>query len=342
MSDAPKTIRIATRRSRLALAQTRYVSTELKQRTPGLEIEEVQIETRGDQILDKPLAEVGGKGLFVSEVEAALLDGRADIAVHSMKDMPAELADGLVIAAMPEREDPRDVLLTMDGVEIDALEAASRVGTASLRRQCQLKAHRPDLAFKTLRGNVDTRLRKLKEGPYDGIVLALAGLRRLGLDREWKHWVIPKHISIPAVGQGAIGIEVRATDTPVLSLVAALDHRKTRIEVEAERALLAKLEGSCKIPVAGHAILEDGGRLNLQGMVGDVQGTKIIHGATDSYFSDPDPGSWVQQAKDLGDELGESLLARGAGELVRQALAAEARHHKQGNGGGGGGYGRWS
>lgn len=334
------TLRIATRKSRLALAQTRFIASELKKLEPGLEVEELQVETRGDQIIDRPLSEVGGKGLFVSEVEACLIAGKADVAVHSMKDLPAELGEGLTIAAIPEREDPRDVFIAPDGKEIDALEAGSCIGTSSLRRQCQIKTHRPDFRFKTLRGNVDTRLRKLEDGEYDGIVLALAGLRRLGLDESKKHWVIPRHIALPAVGQGALGVEARSEDSATVSLLQRLDHLTTRIEVQAERALLATLEGSCKIPVAGHAQLETGGRLTLEGMVGDVHGDSVVQGATDAYLQKSPDQTWVEAAHDLGHELGQSLLDKGAGALIRAALAAEQRHKKQGNGGGR--FGRWS
>ena len=312
-------LRIATRKSRLALAQTRHVAAALKALEPTLEVEELPLTTEGDRILDRPLAEIGGKGLFVSEVEAAIVDGRADIAVHSIKDVPSGLAEGLQITAIPEREDPRDCLLSRDGVEIDALEAGQRIGTSSLRRAAQLKAHRPDLAFASLRGNVDTRLRKLDEGNYDAIVLALAGMKRLGLT-DRKHWVIPTNVCLPAIGQGALGIETRAADAATNALVTQLDHDKTRLEVEAERALLQKLEGSCRVPIAGHAVLREGSRLTLHGMVGSLDGSRILSGASDTYLAQKAPEGLIAQAQATGIEVADNLIKQGALDLIREAI----------------------
>jgi hydroxymethylbilane synthase len=332
-------LRIATRKSQLALTQARWVGERLRALRPDLEIEEVHIVTQGDRILDQPLANIGGKGLFVSEVEAALTDGRADLAVHSMKDVPGALAEGLGMAAIPPREDPRDAFVTVKGSEVDDLPAGARVGTSSLRRTCLLRAHRPDLAYVTLRGNVDTRLRKLDEGAYDAIVLARAGLLRLGLgDRP--HTILPVQVSIPAVGQGALGIEVRVDDRATWELVARLDDDKTRLEVEAERTLLARLEGSCKVPIAGHATLAEGGEFSMSAMVGAVDSDRILSAASDTYLDGRTATVRLQQAKKIGDEVAEALLAKGARELVRAAIAASERSQKQGNGGGR--FGRWT
>jgi len=334
-------LRIATRKSELALTQTRWVGAKIREKHPDVEIEEVHVVTQGDKILDKPLMTIGGKGLFVSEVEQCIVDGRADIAVHSMKDVPGELAEGLAMVCVPLREDPRDVLVTKDGVEIDDLVAGAKVGTSSLRRSCQLKAHRGDLAFATLRGNVPTRLRKLDEGGYDAIVLAAAGIRRLDLAEGRPHWVIPEEICIPAAGQGVLGIEARGDDERVKSLLAHLEDEKTRVEVETERAFLSKLEGSCKVPIAGHAKLGDGGaRLTFHGMVGSLDGTQILSSAGDRYFTEVGQAR-VEAARALGVEAAENLLKKGAADLIRDAIAAVERSMKQGNGGGGS-FGKWS
>lgn len=334
-------VRIATRKSALALAQSRWVGEQIRKHSPEVTIEELHVVTQGDRIQDRPLSAVGGKGLFVSEVEATLAEGRADIAVHSMKDVPSELMDGLGLVCIPKREDPRDVLVTPDGVEIDALEAGSRVGTSSLRRTSQLKAHRPDLAFVSLRGNVDTRLRKLDEGGYAAIVLAAAGMSRLGL-LDHPHWMIPEEISIPAGGQGALGIEARLDDERIGALLAPFEHTKTRAEVEAERAVVAKLEGSCKVPIAAFAVLaEDGSRLTLRAMVGSLDGTRILSGGSDCYLSNRDATTLASEARTLGHEVADGLLEKGARELIREAMAAMERQQKTGNGGGGE-FGKWS
>ncbi len=305
-------IRIATRRSKLALAQTRWVAHQLCMSNPGLETEEVQIVTEGDRVLDKPLAEIGGKGLFVSEVEAAIADGRADIAVHSMKDVPADLASGMTIACIPKREDPHDVIVSKDGIEIDDFPAASRIGTGSLRRGCQLLAHRPDIAIEPIRGNVDTRLRKLDEGLFDGVVLAAAGLRRLNLD-DRPLWSIPFPICLPAAGQGALALEGRENDEAVRRVLATLEDTDTRITVEAERALLFRFGGDCHVPIAGFARLGDG-RLRVDGMVGKLNGTKIISAGSDIYMpTNSDP---IEAAKALGIEVADNLIAQGARELL--------------------------
>ena len=336
-------IRIATRKSNLALIQTRWVAERIRAHRPDVEIEEVALSTKGDEVIDRPLAAIGGKGLFVGEIEAAILDGRADVAVHSMKDVPHELADGLAIVCVPEREDPRDVLISPEGVELDALEAGTRIGTSSLRRSSQLKARRPDCDFRTLRGNVETRLRKLDEGQYGAIVLALSGMKRLGYLADRPHFVIPPDTCIPAVGQGALGIEARTDDAELREVLAALEHEPSRIAVEAERAFLHRLEGSCKVPVAAHAVIEDGGaRIRLDGMVGSLDGSRILSGASDCYLrGERTVESRIGMAQTLGLEVADGLLAKGARELIRDAITETERAMKQGNGGGGA-YGKWS
>jgi hydroxymethylbilane synthase len=321
-------VRIATRRSALALVQTRWVGARIRAHAPDVEIEEVPIVTEGDRVLDRPLAAIGGKGLFVSEVEAALVDGRADLAVHSMKDVPEHLAHGCVLAAIPEREDPRDVLVTVDGAELDALRAGARIGTSSLRRSCQLRHHRPDLDYASLRGNVDTRLRRLEEGRYAGVILALAGLRRLGLaDRPL--WVIPADVSIPAVGQGALAIEARKDDARTLALLAPLDHAATRANVLAERAFLAKLEGSCKTPIAAHVSSQDGGaRIRIDGMVGSLDGSQVLTGSVERWADFRTPEEREAELRALALGVAEDLISRGAADLVREARAAALRAEK--------------
>jgi hydroxymethylbilane synthase len=312
-------LRIATRKSPLALAQTRWVAARLRAHRPDLEVEEVHLVTQGDRIVDKPLAKIGGKGLFVGEVEAALLDGRADLAVHSMKDVPDELADGMGIVCVPEREDPRDVLVTPDGVELSELARGATVGTSSLRRSCQLRAARPDLRFEVLRGNVGTRLSKLDRGDFDAIVLAYAGLKRLGLDAERALWALPPDTSLPAVGQGALGIEGRADARELLTLVAPLEHPETRLAVEAERAYLSRLQGSCSTPLAAYARFDDQGRMRMDGMVGSVDGSQVLTASVDGYVDARDHAARLSQAYKMGVELAEMQLERGAAELIAEA-----------------------
>jgi hydroxymethylbilane synthase len=316
-------LRIATRKSQLALAQTRWVAAEVRKHHPDVEIEELLIVTKGDKILDKPLAEIGGKGLFVTEIEEALLDGRADLAVHSMKDVPAELADGLGIAIAPEREDPRDVLISSDGSGLFELTAGANIGTSSLRRQAQIRAQRNDLRCSTIRGNVNTRLAKLEAGEYDAIVLAAAGLRRLGLTP--KHQVMEVSECIPAVGQGALGLETRLDDQAILELLAPLDHAPTRLAVEAERAFLSTMDGSCQLPIAGHARIEDeGGRIRLDAMVGDPTGEQLMVSGIERILMDPTPVAKLRAAYELGVEVGQEMLQKGAGELVDRARELSA------------------
>lgn len=330
-------IRIATRRSNLALVQTRWVAARIREHFPEIEVEEVQVETKGDQILDKPLAEIGGKGLFITEVEACLLDGRAEIAVHSMKDVPAELAEGMDIVCIPEREDPRDLLVSATGEELDALEAGTKIGTGSLRRSCQLRNRRPDLAYGNIRGNVETRLRKMDEGQFGAIILAAAGMRRLGYDEKRPHWVIPTDISIPAVGQGTLAIEARTDATEVIEVLQKLEHRETRLVTTAERAFLGRIEGSCKIPIAGFAQLGDGGRrLTMDAMVGSLDGETILSAATDIYFEDRAHEAQLKEARALGIQMADQLLEQGARKLITDAITEMERQQVQSNG-----KGRW-
>lgn len=318
-------IRVATRRSMLALTQTRAIAALLKSHDPSLEVEEVQIVTMGDQIQDVALNQLGGKGLFVSEVEAALLDGRADFAVHSLKDVPAEMAEGLVLACVPEREDPRDVLVTKNGEQLDDLEAGSRIGTSSLRRSCQLRRVRNDLDFALLRGNVDSRLRKLEEGQYAAIVLAYAGLKRLGLaDRPL--WPIPVELSVPAVGQGALAIQARENDPAMRARLQVLDHRWTRAAVLAERAFLRRLGGDCSTPLGGHARFDlEGSRVRFDAMLGAVQGDEQVRAGAERYLKETSAGVETVAEK-LGLEVAELLLSQGGERLIEEAKRASSRH----------------
>ncbi|HTM22599.1 MAG TPA: hydroxymethylbilane synthase [Kofleriaceae bacterium] len=298
--------RIATRGSALALWQANHVRDALRAREPGLEVDLVVIKTQGDKILDVPLAAVGGKGLFVKEIEQALVDGAADIAVHSMKDVPADLAPGLTMAAMSAREDPRDALVSAGGRRFAELPVGARVGTSSLRRQCQLLAARSDLRILTLRGNVPTRLRKLDDGDYDAVVLAAAGLVRLGhADRITEH--LDPALSLPAVGQGVLGLETRADDAASIARVrAALHDADGADQVIAERAFLARLGGGCQTPLAAHATLA-GPDLWIQGLVGTPDGTRILR----AQRSGP-----RAQAADLGRQVADELLAQGAAAIL--------------------------
>lgn len=321
-------IRIATRRSKLALWQTRYVTAALKAADPSVEVEEIHVVTQGDKVQDKPLYKVGGKALFVSEVEAYVVRGEAELAVHSLKDVPGDvaLADGMDFLCIPEREDPRDVLLTRDGEELMGLTAGARIGTTSLRRTTQLAAQRPDLAFATLRGNVDTRLRKLDDGEYDAIVLAAAGLRRLGLLEGRPYQILSREICLPAVGQGTLAIEGRVDDEVCTRLLSALEHTPTRLVTEAERAMLMTLQGSCTVPIAGHAqLLDDGKRLSLQGLVGDIEGKQLLSACSDVFLEARDLAGRRGEARALGEEVAQGLIDRGARELMAQAEATIAR-----------------
>lgn len=304
------TLRIGTRASALALWQANWVKTEMERKSPGLEVQLVQIKTAGDKILNVPLAEVGGKGLFTKEIDDALLGRRVDVAVHSMKDIPYQLPNGIEFGAIPEREDPRDALVS-NGRWLDDLPPAARLGTSSLRRQVQLRQRFPSLRVLTLRGNVDTRLRKLEEGDFDGIILALAGLRRLGRESVVSQ-ILDQALMLPAIGQGALAVACRSDDGGTRELLAMLDHKPTRLAVTAERGLLAALEGSCKVPIAGHARLENG-QILLKGLVANLAGTVVVSA---------EMAGAPAKAHELGIALGQELLRRGAG-----AILAEINQH---------------
>ena len=299
--------RIATRRSQLALWQAEHVAGRL--RAAGAAVDLLPLTTQGDRILDVPLAKIGGKGLFVKELENALLEGRADLAVHSMKDVPMELPDGLEIAAILAREDPRDAFLSPAYGRLAELPAGARVGTSSLRRQCQLRAARPDLRLLDLRGNVNTRLRRLDEGEYDAIVLAAAGLHRLGMDERIAQCFEPAEL-LPAVGQGAIGIEIRAGDALLRAALEPLDDASTADCVGAERALNHALHGGCQVPVAAHAHL-DGEILSMSALVGSLDGTRIVRGKRSGPRAD---------AVAIGRALAAQLLERGAAAILAGVL----------------------
>jgi hydroxymethylbilane synthase len=322
-------LRLATRRSALALVQSRWVAAEIERLSPGVSVELVEVVTTGDRIQNVSLSEIGGKGLFVSEVEQLLIERKAELAVHSLKDVPAELAEGLVLAAVPEREDARDVLITADGAALDDLEAGARVGTNSLRRSLQLGRQRNDLQYKMLRGNVDTRLRKLADGEYDAIVLAAAGLRRLGLF-ERPLWPMPVEISVPAVAQGALAVEARADDAQTLALLARLDHAVSRARVEAERAFLAALGGDCHTPLAGHArLLDNGKRLHFEGWVGAADGGEQVRASSDIWLTSA--ATLGASALQLAQEVAQTLLSRGARQMIESAqlMAAAKRDPRQ-------------
>jgi len=301
-----KPFRIGTRASALALWQANWTKAELERKWPGLVVELVPIKTTGDKILNVPLSEVGGKGLFTKEIDEALLDGRVDAAVHSMKDVPFQLPHGIDFGAVPEREDPRDALVS-SGRYIDALPPAARIGTSSLRRQVQLKHRFPAMRIISLRGNVDTRLRKLADGEFDGIILALAGLRRLGKESVVTQ-ILDQEFMLPAIGQGALGITCRDNDASTREQLAVLNHVPTRAAVTAERGLLSALEGSCKVPIAGHAVLENG-QIRLKGLVANLAGTVVVKG---EIGGDP------KNAHQLGIALGKDLISRGAGSILAE------------------------
>jgi hydroxymethylbilane synthase len=310
-SQERSTLIVGTRGSQLALWQAEWVQRQLKQIAPDLSVVLKRIQTSGDKIQDVPLAKVGGKGLFVKEIEEALLRKDIDLAVHSMKDLPAVLPAGLLIICVPEREDPRDALLTRDKKKLDALPLGARVGTSSLRRQAQLLHVRPDLQIKMLRGNVDTRLRKLQENHFDAIVLAASGLKRLG----WEEHItecLSVDVSLPAIGQGALGIEGREDDGFVRNLVSRLEHQQTRVTVTAERALLKRLEGGCQVPIAGHAVLQEES-LTLDGLVISLDGKQYVRYLLSGSMS---------EAESIGRKVAEGLLDRGAQPILQEIYGA--------------------
>ncbi|RMG60660.1 MAG: hydroxymethylbilane synthase [Deltaproteobacteria bacterium] len=305
-----KVLKLGTRGSMLALWQANYVKGEIERKHPGVKVELVRIKTTGDKILDVPLAKVGGKGLFVKEIEEALLDGRIDLAVHSMKDVPTVIPDGLTIAVITEREDPRDVLVCPSGKGFRELPAGARVGTSSLRRQAQILALRPDLQVEPLRGNLDTRLRKVEEGLYDAVILASAGITRMGWQERVTEY-LDVETMIPAIGQGALGIEVREDDDETMEYIRFLTHRETEIAVRAERAFLHRLEGGCQVPIAAHGRM-GGGTLELNALVASVDGKRVVRGRKSGDPSRPE---------DLGRDLAEEILSRGGKEILEEVYS---------------------
>lgn len=300
-------LRIATRKSQLALWQAEYVKDLLQQAHPGLEVELIKMSTQGDKILDTPLAKVGGKGLFVKELETGLLQGDADIAVHSMKDVPVELPDGLHLPVICPREDPRDAFVSNTYKTLDVLPEGARLGTSSLRRQAQIAAKRPDLQIISLRGNVNTRLQKLDNGDYEAIILAAAGLKRLGMEDRIKECLDPS-VSLPAIGQGAVGIECRNDDARINNLIAPLNDGKAQLRVRAERAMNQRLNGGCQVPIAGYAEF-DHGLILLRGLVGSVDGKTLIQGE----IAGP-----PENVEEMGTVLAEDLLSRGADKILQE------------------------
>lgn len=316
MTAASHPVRIATRKSALALWQTEHVAERLRAAHPNIDIEQLPMSTQGDKILDAPLAKIGGKGLFVKELEVQMLDGRADIAVHSMKDVPVEFPEGLKLAVIMQREDPLDAFVSNEFESLESLPEGAVVGTSSLRREAQLRTLRPDLKIEPLRGNVNTRLSKLDDGQYAAIILACAGLKRLGFEDRIRHALTPEQ-SLPAIGQGAIGIECRSDDARIQALIAPLHDPDTATRVLAERAMNARLNGGCQVPIAGHALLDDtqrdGDRLWIRGLVGEPDGS-VIYRAEARGPAD--------QAESLGVQVADALLAQGAGEILQRLAQA--------------------
>ncbi|RKZ81276.1 MAG: hydroxymethylbilane synthase [Gammaproteobacteria bacterium] len=302
-----RTVKIATRKSPLALWQAEYVREALIALHPDLQVELVRMSTQGDKILDVPLAKVGGKGLFVKELEQGMLAGDADIAVHSMKDVPVDFPEGLHLPVVCQREDPRDAFVSNQYQSIDKLPHGAKVGTSSLRRECQLRTSRPDLEVLPLRGNVNTRLAKLDAGDYDAIILAAAGLKRLGFDDRIRSSLTPEQ-SLPAIGQGAVGIETRINDDEINALIAPLRCPETWIVVTAERALNKRLAGGCQVPIAGYAVLNNG-EIWLRGLVGRPDGTLMLRSEVSGKAED---------AEALGIQLAEDLLSQGADKILAE------------------------
>ena len=319
-----KTLNIATRKSPLAMWQAEHIKSRLESLYPELEVNLVTMVTQGDKILDTPLAKIGGKGLFVKELEQALYDGRADIAVHSLKDVPMELPEGLILGTYCKRETPTDAFVSNSYDRLEDLPQGAVVGTASLRRQCQIKAFRPDLQIKSLRGNVQTRLSKLDAGEYDAIILATSGLKRVELSERIKQ-EIDIDISLPAVGQGALAIECRSDDEAVLELLKPLNDGQARIRLKAERALNRRLEGGCQVPIAAYAVIEKDSEpsdqqtfqktLWLRGRVGSEDGTTLLKAEKRIELSG-DQAAREAQAEQLGIEVADELLSLGADSIL--------------------------
>ncbi len=309
-TDSKNCLRIATRTSPLALWQARHVARQIEVRHASIEIQLVPLRTEGDRVADVPLGKIGGKGLFVKELEHALLEGRADIAAHSMKDVPIQFPAGLHLPVILPRAEPRDALVAANARTLQALPDGAKVGTCSLRRKCQLRAHRPQLELLDLRGNVDTRLRKLDSGALDAVILAAAGLHRLGFAERIGE-LLPMDIMIPAIGQGAIGIECREHDEAIEALIAPLNDLQTAICVRAERAMNRILGGSCQVPIAGYASINESG-LRLQGLVGRLDGSQLLREEGCASTAEPEK---------LGQNIANALLERGAAELLADISA---------------------
>jgi hydroxymethylbilane synthase len=301
-----KEIRIGTRGSPLALWQANWVRKRLSQAHPQLNVSLARVKTKGDKLIDVNLAKVGGKGLFVKEIEEELLKGRIDLAVHSMKDVPVQLPEGLHIRSIPRREDPGDVLISRDHLTLEELPLGATIGTSSLRRRVQLLSYRPDFHIVPLRGNVDTRLKKLDSMGLDGIVLAAAGVKRMKLEGTISQSISPE-VCLPAIGQGALGIETRIADEEANQYLSVLDHEATHMSVIAERAFLRRLEGGCQVPIAALGSVSDQGKLMLKGLVGTLDGSKLIKGGI---------AGEIEKAEELGMALAESLLSQGANEIL--------------------------
>ncbi|SFM01277.1 hydroxymethylbilane synthase [Marinobacter zhejiangensis] len=313
-TPSQRTLRIATRNSALALWQAEFIKAELERLHSHIRVELIGFKTQGDKILDVPLAKIGGKGLFVKELEEAMLDGRADLAVHSMKDVPMEFPEGLGLVAICEREDPTDAFVSNQYSNLDELPQGAVVGTASMRREAQLRANRPDLQIRSLRGNVNTRLAKLDAGEYDAIILASSGLKRLGFNDRIRSQ-LPDTLSLPAVGQGALGLECRLDDQELIDLLAPLNHADSWDRVRAERALNRRLEGGCQVPIAAYALLEDDNTLWLRGLVGSVDGKEILR---------VEGRAPRAEGERLGRELAEDLLALGADRILADIYGRNA------------------
>ncbi len=311
-------IKIGTRGSQLALWQANWVKSAIQVYQKDISVTLEIIKTTGDKILDVPLAKVGGKGLFVKEIEEALLDGRIDIAVHSMKDMPAQLPEGLCIGAIPERENPHDVLISKNDLPLSDLPKGAGIGTSSLRRSSQLKHIRPDLVILPLRGNLDTRIRKIEEEKLDAIVLAAAGLRRLNYSDRISQY-LPLEVMLPAVGQGALCIETRKDDPNVLPIVDTMNHAETRMVVLAERAFLSRLEGGCQVPIAAFGQMEEE-KLILTGLVADIEGKAVIRKSLTAS---------CLMAEQIGVDLAEKILEMGAGEILEKLRRNEKENHER-------------
>ncbi len=305
-------IRIGSRGSQLALWQARWVKRRLEEWYTGIDVTIERIKTKGDKIVDVPLAKVGGKGLFVKEIEESLLNNRIDVAVHSMKDLPTDIPEGIVIIAITEREDPRDVIISKDGVGLSDLKKNARIGTSSLRRQAQILNFRPDLCILQLRGNLDTRIKKLYSEDLDAVIVAAAGVKRMGWEEKISEF-LPYDISLPAIGQGALGIEVRKDDSNIIEMIERFNHYETSIEVGAERAFLKRLEGGCQVPIAAFAKISDN-RLLLEGMIGSIDGKRLLR---EKIEGDSD------RVIELGVRLADILLDMGGDKVLREVYGGK-------------------